>query len=392
MLKKFIGCSRKDLVGKSGFDRGCFNSSLYNRTIVSGLAAARILYDASFNNHEIDLVVVFILDYSFGYPVDLGASWQEGLANEVLQWYICRMETWFAVDADMISLKRGIRQEHVLSGGRGLMVQGYIPVIKDLAKDINICLSYRVTKICYGPNKVMVMVEDGRNFIADAAIVTVPIGILKANLIQFEPNLPDWKVAAISDIGVGSENKVAIKFDEVFWPNVEFLGIVTPTSYACGYFLNLHKATGYPVLVYMAAGRFAYDLEKLSDESAANFVILLLRKMFPDATEPVLYLVSRWGTDPNSLGYSAYNLFWMTKSGDVYERLCAPLGSLFFTGEAVSMDHQGSVYGAYSAGVMAAENCQRHALENLGHLEKLQLVPLRCELHEAAFPLQISKM
>lgn len=36
MLKKFIGCSRKDLVGKFGFDRGCFNSSLYNRTIVSG--------------------------------------------------------------------------------------------------------------------------------------------------------------------------------------------------------------------------------------------------------------------------------------------------------------------------------------------------------------------
>lgn len=33
-------------------------------------------------------------------------------------------------------------QEHVLSGGRGLMVQGYIPVIKDLAKDINICLSF----------------------------------------------------------------------------------------------------------------------------------------------------------------------------------------------------------------------------------------------------------
>lgn len=30
---------------------------------------------------------------------------QEGLANEVLQWYICRMEAWFAADADMISLK-----------------------------------------------------------------------------------------------------------------------------------------------------------------------------------------------------------------------------------------------------------------------------------------------
>ena len=30
---------------------------------------------------------------------------QEGLAHEVLQWYICRMEAWFAVDANMISLK-----------------------------------------------------------------------------------------------------------------------------------------------------------------------------------------------------------------------------------------------------------------------------------------------
>lgn len=145
----------------------------------------------------------------------------------------------------------------------------------------------RVTKICYGSNKAMVMVEGGRNFVADAAIVTVPIGVLKANLIQFEPKLPKWKVASISDIGVGSENKVALQFDKVFWPNVEFLGIVAPTSYACGYFLNLHKATGHPVLVYMAAGRFAYDLEKLSDESSANFVMLQLKKMFPDATEPV---------------------------------------------------------------------------------------------------------
>lgn len=30
---------------------------------------------------------------------------QEGIAYEVLQWYICRMEAWFAVDANLISLK-----------------------------------------------------------------------------------------------------------------------------------------------------------------------------------------------------------------------------------------------------------------------------------------------
>lgn len=34
-------------------------------------------------------------------------------------------------------------QEHVLSGGHGLMVQGYYPVIKALAKDLDIRLNHR---------------------------------------------------------------------------------------------------------------------------------------------------------------------------------------------------------------------------------------------------------
>jgi polyamine oxidase len=30
---------------------------------------------------------------------------QEGIAHDVLQWYLCRMEGWFATDADAISLQ-----------------------------------------------------------------------------------------------------------------------------------------------------------------------------------------------------------------------------------------------------------------------------------------------
>ncbi|KAL1348592.1 probable polyamine oxidase 4 isoform X2 [Arachis hypogaea] len=318
---------------------------------------------------------------------------QQGLSHEVLQWYICRMEAWFAADADMISLKTW-DQEHVLSGGHGLMVEGYDPVIKALAKNLDIRLNHRVTKILNGFNKIMVTLENGTNFVADAVIVTVPVGILKANLIEFIPKLPDWKVAAIADLGVGNENKIALRFDKVFWPNVELLGIVAPTSYSCGYFLNLHKATGHPILVYMAAGRFAYDLEKLSNESAANFVMQQLKKMFPDASDPVQYLVSRWGTDPNSLGCYTYDL--VGKPEDVYDRLRMPVGNLFFGGEAVCMDdHQGSVHGAYSAGMMAAENCQRYLLEKLGHVQNnLPLVSVvRHEMLETTnIPLQISRM
>lgn len=145
----------------------------------------------------------------------------------------------------------------------------------------------RVTKIIQRYNKVIVCVEDGASFVADAAIITVPLGVLKANIIKFEPELPQWKLSAISDLGVGIENKIALKFNTVFWPNVEVLGRVAPRSNACGYFLNLHKATGNPVLVCMVAGKFAYEIEKLSDEESVKFVMSQLRKMLPEATEPV---------------------------------------------------------------------------------------------------------
>ncbi|VVA94185.1 unnamed protein product [Arabis nemorensis] len=318
---------------------------------------------------------------------------QQGMAYEVLQWYICRMEAWFAVDANLISLKCW-DQDECLSGGHGLMVQGYEPVIRTLAKDIDIRLNHRVTKVSRTfNNKVAVAVEGGTNFVADAVIITVPIGVLKANLIQFEPVLPQWKTSAISDLGVGNENKIALRFDRVFWPNVEFLGMVAPTSYACGYFLNLHKATGHPVLIYMAAGNLAKDLEKLSNEATANFVMLQLKKMFPDAPDPAQYLVTRWGTDPNTLGCYAYDVVGMPE--DLYARLGEPVDNIFFGGEAVNVEHQGSAHGAFLAGVSASQNCQRYIFERLGAWEKLKLVSLMRNsdiLETATVPLQISRM
>ncbi|XP_076888307.1 putative polyamine oxidase 4 [Bidens hawaiensis] len=315
---------------------------------------------------------------------------QDGLAYEVLQWFICRMEAWFAADLDMISLKNW-DEENVLTGGHGLMVEGYYPVLNALAKDIDIRLNHRVTRISnVGPKEVVVTVEGGSRFVADACIITVPIGVLKAKLIEFEPELPEWKASAISDLGMGNENKIALRFDNVFWPNVELLGTVAPTSYSCGYFLNLHKATGHPVLVYMAAGRFAYDLENLSQEAAADFAMLQLKKMFPQATQPVQYLVSRWGTDPNSLGCYSYDI--VGKPSDIYDRLRAPLGNLFFGGEAVSMENQGSVHGAYSSGVAAAENCRNLLMERRGFLDKFRMLSFSDAVFETAFPLQISRM
>lgn len=56
------------------------------------------------------------------------------------------------------------------------------------------------------------------------------------------------------------------------------------------------------------------------------------------------------------------------------------------------MDHQGSVHGAYSAGIMAAENCRRHLLERDGNLGMHQLLSVTEKILEETVPLQISRM
>ncbi|XP_014490315.1 probable polyamine oxidase 2 isoform X2 [Vigna radiata var. radiata] len=311
----------------------------------------------------------------------------EGLAHKVLQWYLCRMEGWFAADSDTISLKEW-DQEVLLPGGHGLMVRGYLPVINTLAKGLDIRLGHRVTKVIRRYNGVKVTVENGKTFFADAAIIAVPLGVLKAKTIVFEPKLPDWKEAAIADLGIGIENKIILHFENVFWPNVEFLGVVADTSYGCSYFLNLHKAAGHPVLVYMPSGRLAKDIEKMSDEAAANFAFMQLQRILPDASSPNQYLVSRWGSDINSLGSYSYDA--VGKSHELFERLRVPVDNLFFAGEATSMSYPGSVHGAFSTGMMAAEDCRMRVLERYGELDLFQ--PVMGEEASLSIPLQISRM
>ncbi|CAM6083218.1 unnamed protein product [Calypogeia fissa] len=298
---------------------------------------------------------------------------QEGLRYKVLQWYLCRMEGWFAADVDHISAQSW-DEEELLSGGHGLMISGYQPVVKYLSEGLDIRLRQRVKKVVrrlHGGHGVRVVTEDGTVFNADAAVVAVPLGVLKADTIRFEPKLPDWKETAIRDLGFGNENKIALFFDRVTWPNVEFLGVVALTSYGCSYFLNLHKATGHPVLVYMPAGKLANDIEKLSDEAAASFAVLQLKKILPNAAEPKFCKVTRWGSDPNSLGCYSYDL--VGKPHDLYERLRQPVEkSIFWAGEATSQRFPGTVHGAFDTGVMAAEECLARFVEQYRDLELFQ--------------------
>ncbi len=76
---------------------------------------------------------------------------------------------------------------------------------------------------------VHIKCRDGSVRECDAVVVTVPLGVLKANAIKFTPELPAWKQDAIDKLGYGWFNKTVLVFPRRFWnANVDSFGSLGP--------------------------------------------------------------------------------------------------------------------------------------------------------------------
>ena len=66
----------------------------------------------------------------------------------------------------------------------------------------------QVVEVDYSGDRVTVATSSGETFNADRVIVTVPLALLKAEVIRFCPPLPEKKVDAIRSLGAGIIEKV----------------------------------------------------------------------------------------------------------------------------------------------------------------------------------------
>ena len=102
-----------------------------------------------------------------------------------------------------------------------LVRNGYSILPLALCENQNIRLKRIVKKISYNKAGVEVSVENGEDaknemvetYRAEAVLVTVPLGVLKENVITFDPPLPEEKQSAIERLGFGNLNKVEIAID-----------------------------------------------------------------------------------------------------------------------------------------------------------------------------------
>jgi monoamine oxidase len=197
------------------------------------------------------------------------------------------------------------------------------------------------------------------DFRADRAIVTVPLGVLQREAIGFDPPLPDEKLEAIGWLGVGTLNKIALRFRESFWPGgAQSLGYLNGRPDETLEFWNA-SYTGAPILVAYAGGSFARAIENLPEGEAVDLAMDHLRAMFGTAApDPRAVVRTRWASEAYAGGSYSY---LAPGSGRAHRiSLARPVGDqLFFAGEATSGQYAGTVHGALLSGREAARQILR---------------------------------
>jgi monoamine oxidase len=201
------------------------------------------------------------------------------------------------------------------------------------------------------------------NFVAEGAVVTLPLGILQAGQVRFIPSLPE-KQSAANQLVMGHVVKIILCFDSAFW---EERGVTRPSFiHARGEKVPTWWTTRpmvTPILVGWAGGPPAEQLALKADSfilSAAVESLAHTFKMKPDAVESRIRaaVVKDWQAEPYSLGgYSYIPVGAITAPIALAESVA---DTLFFAGEATNTDGASStVHGAIATGYRAADQILR---------------------------------
>lgn len=231
------------------------------------------------------------------------------------------------------------------------ILDGYDSYVEQLADGLNITLNCAVHEIDWTEG-VCVSLGGGETFQGDAAVLTLPLGVLQADRVRFLPPLPRHKREALAGLKMGPVMKLIYLFDE---PLLEpAIGAI----YARGnppmwWSPSLGRDGGATVWTGFVTGDYAREMLALGEQGALQKGLETLRQ---EIGKPNLqYAKARWinwPQDPYALG--GYSVC-LPGHYDAREKLAAATPPLYWAGEATAPHHlTAMVHGAYFSGQRAA--------------------------------------
>jgi monoamine oxidase len=178
----------------------------------------------------------------------------------------------------------GLRQQRRIAGGYGALIKFLVSECR--GKGAKIHLSSVVTAIEESRGRIAAYCDDGTIHEADAAILTVPLPILRDISL---PHGVHEKVTASTDIGFGNVVKILLRFATKWWTNcggrhlsdLSFLF----SSATVPVWWTQHPAE-YPVLTGWFAGPKAETVARLTASELVNMGLELTHRDFQSASTP----------------------------------------------------------------------------------------------------------
>lgn len=223
-------------------------------------------------------------------------------------------------------------------------------------------------------------------------LITIPLGVLKANPPKFTPPLPLRRQQAIKNLGFGCLNKVTLFYSSAWWPldppgfllmpDPEKPGNLSGPKKDAGkarssYVVNLWNQSKIPGLVFYLGGDLADELEECPDEDIKAWADGVVEQYIQPqscfvAEDPVEVVITRWRSDPYAMGSYTFTpssdwkgppskssaASFSQRGGNPvdYIDLSRPLWDRwFFAGEHTEVDCFATVHGAWISGVREAE-------------------------------------
>jgi monoamine oxidase len=286
---------------------------------------------------------------------------QRGFKPEAIAWATNYVEGFNAADADRISTLSLAKQqaaEDAISGDRLFRVgEGYARVPEFLLRKFleaggALFDSAPVRTIAWKPGRVEVATVANRVFLAAAAIITLPLGVLQARSVEITPQ-PAEILGAADRLAMGPAARVTYEFDRRLWPegvSFFFAPDATPPTWWTPCPRPESMLTGW------VAGRKA---NKLNIAGLPETGLATLDGIFSGRENSVRQRLLRahyhdWLADSYSRGAYTY-----VPRGAIHasDELSTPVeATLYFAGEHTdTTGHWGTVHAALRSGYRASE-------------------------------------
>jgi len=259
---------------------------------------------------------------------------------------------------DATATLEGLRAKDVDGEEDHRILEGYSAIVEALGVGLDIHTHSVVARVQWGEGGVVVTTRDGHVYRGRSAVVTLPVGVLQAGDIEFDPPLPPQKTGALAGLGMGPVAKFLYRFAEQLTP--EEIHAVYAAGNPPMWWSPSATQPDTEAFVWSAlvSGDGLVELLRYGEEEALELALEAFRlEVGRPGLRPLEARLVDWSSDPFALG--GYSHVRPGHHG-AREELAEPTPPLFWAGEATAPEERSAtVHGAILSGERAAVEVRR---------------------------------